>query len=142
VTPAVPLTAPRRSPLRAAAVAGAGCLALAAWNPGDHGVPICPTKAMFGLDCPLCGGLRAVASLTRGHPLVAADHNVLVVALAPLAVAWWLAWWIAARRGRPVPRPAVGAGAWVAVGLVALAFTVVRNLPVAGVPHWLASGAS
>jgi hypothetical protein len=36
----------------------------------------------------------------------------------------------------------IGTAGWIAIGVVALAFTVVRNLPVAGVPHWLASGAA
>jgi hypothetical protein len=127
-------------PLRLAALAAAGCVGLAAWNPGDHGVVVCPTKALIGVDCPLCGGLRAVASFTRGHPLVAADHNVLVVALAPLAVAWWIAWWVAARRGRPPPR--VARPVWMVVAVVAVAFTVVRNLGGSGLPHWLAASAS
>jgi len=136
---AIAIRSRERTPLAVAAVAGAGCLALAAWNPGDHGVAICPTKAITGLDCPLCGGLRAVAQLTRGHIGRAADHNLLVVALAPVAVVWWLLWWRAERLGRPAPRPRVGRAGWVVIAVVAVAFTIVRNLPVGGLPHWLNS---
>jgi hypothetical protein len=142
VTPVATSPLTRSTPLRVGAAAALGCVALAAWNPGDHGVEVCPTKLLTGLDCPLCGGLRAVASLTRGHVARAADHNVLVVALAPRAVLWWCAWWLADRRGRPAPRLHVGRAVWVAVVAIAVAFTVVRNLHVGGLPHWLASARS
>jgi hypothetical protein len=128
------------TPARVAAAAVAGCIGLAAWNPGDDGVGLCPTNLLTGLDCPFCGGMRAVASFTRGHPFLAADHNLFVVALAPLAVVWWVAWWLATRRGRPAPR--IARPVWVAVALVAIVFTVVRNLDVAGLPHWLAAATS
>jgi hypothetical protein len=139
---ATTVTAGRAMPARVAAVAVAGCVGLAAWNPGDHGVGLCPTYVLTGVDCPLCGGLRAVASLTRGHPFVAADHNLLVVVLAPLAVGWWLLWWNASRRGRPAPVPRIGRPAWIAIAVVLLVFTIVRNLSIAGIPHWLAAGTS
>jgi hypothetical protein len=131
-----------RTPWAVAATAGAGCLALAVWNPGDHGTPFCPTKAITGLDCPLCGGMRAVAQLTRGHVGRAADHNLLVVAFAPVAVVWWLMWWRAERLGRPTPSFHLGRVGWSAIAVIAVAFTVVRNLPVGGFPHWLNSSAS
>jgi hypothetical protein len=136
---AIAIRSKPRTPLAVAATAGAGCLALAVWNPGDHGVPICPTKWVTGLDCPLCGGMRAVAQLTRGHIGRAADHNLLVAALAPVAVIWWLMWWQADRRGRPMPRLRVGRVGWTAIVAVAVAFTVVRNLHTGGFPHWLNS---
>src|SRR5215218_9231808 len=132
---AATVTPNRAMPARVAAVAAVGCVGLAAWNPGDHGVTICPTNALLGVDCPFCGGLRAVASFTRGHPLVAADHNLLLVVLAPIAVVWWLAWWTATRHGRPAPVPRLGRPAWIAIAVVVLAFTVARNLDVGGLPH-------
>ena len=136
--------APRASTLREPLALGAGlvgcCAALAVWDPGDHGVPICPTKLLTGLDCPLCGGLRAAASIGRGHLVTAADHNLLVVAAVPVLVVWWLMWLVAASNGRPMPRWTIGRRGWWAIGLVAAVFTVVRNLHVAGLPHWLASG--
>lgn len=118
---------------------GACCVGLAVWNPGDDGTPLCPTKAVLGIDCPLCGGLRAVAALSRGHPLLAADHNVAVVVLAPVVVLWWVVWWWRDRHGRSAPTFTMGRAGWVAVSVVALAFTVVRNLPVTGLPDWLAA---
>jgi len=95
---------------------------------------------LLGFDCPLCGGLRAVAELTRGQPLLAADHNVFVAILAPVAVAWWALWWWRDRRGAAPPRIRIPTVGWAAIVVIALAFTVVRNLPMAGLPHWLAAG--
>lgn len=127
-------------PTRTALALGACCVGLALWHPGDDGVPLCPTKAVLGFDCPLCGGLRAVAELTRGRPLLAADHNVFVAVLAPIAILWWLGWWWRDRRGETAPRVHIPTVGWAAIVTVALAFSVIRNLPVAGVPHWLAAG--
>ncbi len=129
------------APAAIGAAVGACCVGLAVWNPGDHGIPFCPTKAVTGLDCPLCGGLRAVASLTRGHVAAAADHNLLVAVVAPFAVAWWLAAIVATRRGNPVRTPRWNRVSLSAFVFVVVAFTVVRNLRVGGRHNWLASEA-
>jgi hypothetical protein len=139
---ALPSAPPRpagRAPIAVAAGVGAACVALAVWNPGDQGTAICPTRAIFGLDCPVCGGMRAVASLGRLDPLAAADHNVLVLALVPVMVAWWVWWWWADRRGDPAPRLRLPRWAWVTFAVVVVAFTVVRNLDAGPVSHWLAA---
>lgn len=113
---------------------------MAIWNPTDSGTPLCPTKAITGIDCPLCGGLRAIASLTRGNVGLAADHNLLVTSLAPVVVVWWMMWIITSWRGEPAPRnPLWNRAAFWSILAIALVFTVVRNLPIAGVPHWLAA---
>jgi hypothetical protein len=130
-------------PLAVAGVAAAGCLGLALWNPGDHGTPLCPTKAMFNVDCPFCGGLRAVATMTRGHPLVSADHNVLLVALAPFVAVWWVMWMWSSWTDRPMPAsPVRFRTIAIVLGVVAVAFTVVRNVQPGRWGTWLASGAS
>ncbi|WP_131724959.1 DUF2752 domain-containing protein, partial [Mycobacteroides abscessus] len=54
-----------------AAVAGAvaaGCAAVWFGDPTTPGgvLPVCPLKALTGLDCPGCGGLRMVYSLMHG----------------------------------------------------------------------------
>lgn len=118
-----------------------GCAAVAIANPGDGGTPVCLSKAIFGVDCPFCGGLRATNSLLRGDWLAAADHNVLLAVALPLTAALWLVWLVQSLRGRElhlprIPRPAL----WAGLGLLVV-FTVLRNLPVdSGWIHWLASG--
>ncbi len=121
-----------------AATAGA-TLAIALVGPDDGGTPVCASQAVFGIDCPLCGGLRCVSSLARLDLWAAADHNVvLAVALPSLAVVW-VVWMVAALRGRPLRWPRVPIGAWVALGVGLLAFTVARNLGGDGWVGWLAA---
>jgi hypothetical protein len=123
------------------AVAGAalgGLAYLAVVDPNQPGhLPLCPFKALTGLDCPGCGSMRALHDLTHGDVLGALDHNVLVVLALPfLAWRWW-AWTARARSGRPGPQRL--APAWVLWSLVGVlvVFWVVRNLP--GIP-FLGSG--
>jgi len=129
-------------PLAVGAALGVCGVGLALWNPGDNGLPLCPTKALTGLDCPLCGGLRAVSSLTHGQFGAAAGHNVLLAAVIPMAFAWWLLWVVAAARGAPAPRPRWNRAATITCAVVLVAFTVARNLRVGGNLNWLASETS
>ena len=121
-----------------AAVAGATAY-VGVVDPSERGVyPLCPSRLLFGVDCPACGGLRGTHDLLRGHVGQALDHNLLLPGfLAILGVA--LALWLLPLVGRPagtlrLPR-------WATVGAVALvaAFTVARNLPLAPL-EFLASG--
>src|SRR5690606_15006793 len=80
-----------RPPWLAPAVVGAaalgGCALVYALNPVEEGnPPICPFKMMTGMDCPGCGATRSVNALLRGHPGIAADHNLLLVVALPVAV--------------------------------------------------------
>jgi hypothetical protein len=93
-----------------------------AFDPVHRHVPLCPFRALTGLSCPLCGGLRAVSELARGHLAAAARFNLLVVAAVPFVFAWWLVW---LRTGR---RPGIPKPVFAAVVALAVVFTVVRNL--------------
>ena len=113
-----------------------GCAAVGSVDPARSPVPGCPFRALTGLDCPGCGATRGVHQLLRGHPLAALDHNVALAVVVPLAVWSWLAW-----AGAPLPRLGpLRARATGVVLALAVAFAVVRNLPLPGV-RWLASGA-
>jgi hypothetical protein len=121
--------------LAAAGFAAAGVLLLAVRDPhraGAYGV--CPLKALTGLSCPLCGGLRAVHDLTRGDLAAAAGDNLAVLVLLAGAALWWVLW---LRRGgglRPGGLPAVPWWLVRAGGVALLLFTVLRNLPFGGAP--------
>jgi hypothetical protein len=97
----------------------------------------CPLRALTGLDCPFCGGLRAVNDLSHLRLSDAVHSNALLVAVLPLLVAGW-AWWAwRSSHGRPVRAPA-GSRArmlWAAAAAVVLAFTVFRNTPW-GTAYW------
>lgn len=111
-------------------VLGAGAVGvLAVVDPNEPGVyPVCPSLSLFGVLCPLCGGLRGVHALTEGDLVGMVSSNVFV----PVVVVWgvwvWLSWALAVA-GRPrVPPPVLGRRAWVAIGALAVLYMVLRNL--------------
>jgi hypothetical protein len=109
-------------------------LALRFHDPHQHGSwGLCPLRALTGLDCPGCGGLRAVNDLTHGDIGAAASSNLFFVVSIPLIVALWGLWfWRSrqsageARRLLPVGRAKLLVTAYLAVMVV---FTIVRNTP-------------
>ncbi len=99
-------------------------------DPSSGGAyPLCPSRALFGIDCPACGGLRGTHDLLRGDIVGALDHNLLLPILLVVyafAIGLWLRP-LVGRAMRPVrvPRWLVVAGTVVAVG-----FTILRNVPI------------
>ena len=98
-------------------------------EPGHY--PLCPTKALLGIDCPGCGCMRGLYALTHGDLAGAADHNLLLLLAVPFALVLWVRWLMRAWRG---VSPAVSMRAFrlrnrvMIIALVAiLAFGVVRN---------------
>lgn len=126
-------------PLACLGGSAAACVAITIANPSDSGVPLCPTKAVLGFDCPFCGGLRAVASLGRGRVLEALDHNVLLVALVPVVAVWWVLWARSYWLDRPPPRLVVPNWAWNVGATALLGYTVFRNLKGNAVSRYLYS---
>lgn len=138
-------------PLLVAGGVAAATAYVALVDPNQPGhFPLCPLKEMTGLDCPGCGGLRAVHALCHGDLGTALDQNLFVTVLVlPLAVVTWVAWVLRIRAAsrRPGRAPAETAPVTAAAAATALwrrwapyaflaamlAFTVVRNLP--GVPY-------
>ena len=124
------------APLLTAGAVVAATLALYLRDPHEQGSwGICPTKLVSGLDCPGCGGLRAVNDLTHGDLAGAASTNLLFVAAIPLLVVAWVLWVRRAARGETW-RPGPSTRAWTITALVVVvAFVVLRNLP----GSWLAA---
>ncbi len=108
-------------------------------DPSEGGAyPLCPSRVLLGIDCPACGGLRGTHDLLRGDVVAALDHNLLLplwLAIYAVLFATWLLPLIG--RASPTLRPP----RWLLVAgiVIAGAFTVLRNLPVAGL-EFLASG--
>jgi len=84
--------------------------------------PGCPFKLLTGWNCPACGGLRMTHDLLHGDIGAAVVDNVFLTIGLPLLAIWLLVRW---RRGlRLMPIPAA-----VTIGVLALAWAVVRNWP-------------
>ncbi|MDP1876180.1 MAG: DUF2752 domain-containing protein [Actinomycetota bacterium] len=129
-------TRPRRRRMAGPLLAlGGSALALgylAAVDPNEPGhYPLCPTRALFGVDCPGCGLLRGTHDLVTGNVGGALDHNVLILAAVPVLVVLWIRWVMRAWRGSTPPvtyEQFRRRNAILVVSLVAvLAFGVVRN---------------
>jgi hypothetical protein len=98
-----------------------------AFDPQHRHVPLCPFHSATGWWCPLCGGLRGANALAHLQLRPALHDNLLLVAALPVLLIWWLDWVARARRGRP--RRALPGGTVGTVIVVAVAYTVLRNLP-------------
>jgi hypothetical protein len=115
--------------------AGTTLVCAAIWM-GDpttpHGpLPVCPTKALLGIDCPGCGSLRMLYSLMHGNLLAAARFNALALVAIGLLLWAYVAWTygrVAGRRIRSWQHYRWSAA--VTLSLV-LAWFVVRNIPFA-----------
>ncbi len=132
-------TSPRwRAPVATGLAALVGTAVVGIGNPNTTHVPLCPLLAITGLDCPLCGSLRAVHSLTRADLLGALDHNLVFTAAAPfLVVAYGI--WLLRSLGRPVaPKLRLPPWTFSALLVLGLVWGVIRNVPAFG---WLGSGA-
>ena len=109
-------------------------------DPAEGGVfPVCPTRTVLGLDCPGCGALRGTHDLLRGDVVAALDHNLLLpllLALPALALVLWLRPLV----GLPEQRLRVPRAVLVAGLTLAVAFAVLRNLPVAGLEFLASDG--
>ena len=136
VVPALVDERSRRRRLLAPLATGVGVLGglgyLAAVDPNTPGhYPLCPTQALFGLDCPGCGTLRGTHELVTGNVAGALDNNVLLIVFLPLAVVLWVRWVLRAWRGRT---PAVSRAVFqrrttvmITVLVAVLAFGIIRN---------------
>lgn len=123
-----------------AAGAVTGCAMLALVDPNEPGhYPVCPTQALLGLDCPACGGLRAVHALTHGDVVRALDHNVLLLVALPAALLTWWAWARVAV-GRPARTVRWPSWAGATAIVVATVFAVARNVPIDAL-RWLDAAA-
>jgi hypothetical protein len=120
-------------PLLVGALAVGGCAAVWIGDPTTPGgfIPVCPTKALLGVDCPGCGTMRMIYSLLHGDLVGAVRFNaVALVAFGLLAVAY-ATWTYGRFTGRQIKGWQHHRWAPVVALVVMSAWFVVRNLPFA-----------
>ncbi|MGH3497699.1 MAG: DUF2752 domain-containing protein [Nocardioidaceae bacterium] len=125
-----------RQPLATAAVLAGAVTLLRFHDPHQSGsYGYCPLKYLTGINCPGCGGLRAVNDLAHGQWVAAASSNLLLVVAVPVVAGLWLRWMVRRSRGQDAAMATLGPRALKMLVTVALLFMVVRNLPFGA---WLA----
>lgn len=106
----------------------AGSWVLYTYPPAEHAFyPRCLFHVLTGLQCPGCGGTRALYHLLHLHVGEALRYNALVTALAPIALAWFIFWYSAVvLRGRaPVLR--ISRPVAVCLYVIVVIFAAARN---------------
>jgi hypothetical protein len=126
-----------RSPRWAAPVAALVCMAAAVGytlisdptKSSPDAAPTCLLKLTTGLDCPGCGGTRAMWYVLHGDLPAAARHHILFVFALPFLLYLYLAWALAHSFGWRLPQLRISPtviGVFLAIWMV---FSVLRNLP-------------
>ena len=101
---------------------GLAYVGLADPHSSDFVFPACPFKLLTGWNCPACGGLRMTHDLLHGDLAAAVVDNVFLLVGLPALLAWILVRW---RTGRPImTMPAIAV-----IAVLAITWTVVRNMP-------------
>ncbi len=112
--------------------ASAAVVALNDPSAANSKFPGCAFHATTGLWCPGCGLTRGFHQLLTGHPMAALGYNLFVpLVLVAMVGSWWT--WLRSSWGRPTrPWPRwVRPFAAVVMPVVLVAYTVLRNIPVA-----------
>lgn len=124
----------RAAPVAGACAAAAAAVLLAANDPSAAGsrFAACQFHAATGLWCPGCGLTRGTHALLNGDLAGTFGYNVFTpFALVALALGWWS--WTRRAWGRTalrMPSWVTDRGLW-ALLAVAVAYGVLRNIPVA-----------
>ena len=101
---------------------GLAYVGLADPHSADFVFPACPFKLLTGWNCPACGGLRMTHDVLHGDLAGAVVDNVFLLVGLPVLLAWILVRW---RTERPIMMmPAIAV-----IAVLAITWTVVRNLP-------------
>lgn len=94
-------------------------------------LPVCPSKALFGIVCPGCGGMRMLYSALHGDIGAALHYNAVSFVIGFLLVWSTVAWTMSRLRGRRVRSWLHYRWAPLAFAVVFSIWFVIRNLPFA-----------
>jgi hypothetical protein len=111
-----------------AGAATAGCAVLYRFSPTENGFyPLCPFHALTGLQCPGCGGTRAMYQMLHLHFDRAFHLNAMVTVLGPFALAWFAYCYYSILRRDHLPEVRLSQRAVASLCMLALVYAVVRN---------------
>ncbi len=112
------------------ALLAAGGAYLYWFEPGKTGIfPICPFRALTGLNCPGCGTTRALHQLLHGHVVAAFELNPLTILLLPVLAYALVSFTKSAITGRPMPDISIQPRyVWLSL-IVMCGFWIFRNTP-------------
>ncbi|NYF57601.1 hypothetical protein HDA35_003432 [Micromonospora purpureochromogenes] len=126
-----------RSPRWAAPLAALGCVGIGMayalvsdpTRSDPDAAPSCLLKLTTGLDCPGCGGTRALWYVLHGDLPAAARHHFLFVFALPFLAYLFVAWAGQQAFGWRLPELRISSPVIAGFLAVWLAFSVARNLP-------------
>ncbi|MEH0840802.1 DUF2752 domain-containing protein [Micromonospora sp. CPCC 205711] len=126
-----------RSPRWAVPLAAVGCVGLGMayalvsdpTRSDPDAAPSCLLKLTTGLDCPGCGGTRALWYVLHGDIPAAARHHFLFVFALPFLAYLFVAWAGERAFGWRLPQLRISSPVIAGFLVAWLAFSVVRNLP-------------
>lgn len=108
-----------------------GALAVGYFDPTNAGFfPVCPLYRMTGIACPGCGLTRGFHALFRGDILTALDYNAMLPAYLFIFGYFIVSLVLTATKSQGLSWKIFPPVAMYAFLIVALVFTVLRNLPV------------
>jgi hypothetical protein len=121
------------APLLVAASTSLVCAVAWASDPTTPGgpLPVCPTKALLGIDCPGCGSARMLYSLLHGDVVAAARFNALALVALVLLVWAYVAWTYGRLTGRRIRGWQHRRWSALVTLLLVGAWFLVRNIPFA-----------
>lgn len=116
-----------------AAAASAVCVGVWLGDPTTPNgpIPVCPTKALLGIDCPGCGSMRMIYSVLHGNLLAAARFNALGLVAVGLLIWAYVAWTYGHVVGRRIRSWQHTRWAALTTLVLYVVWFVVRNIPVA-----------
>ena len=123
---------PLIAPLGVALAAGGACCVVWVCNPMVPGgpLPVCPTRALLGIDCPGCGSMRMLYSLMHGDVIAALHFNAAAVLALPLLL-WAYVSWVRERvTGKTVTSWQHKRWAPIIALAVVCIWFVIRNVPI------------
>jgi hypothetical protein len=121
---------PAVAPLGVAAAGVCGCFLLTLADPTTPGgpTPLCPTKAIFGIDCPGCGSARMIYSLCHLDISAAISYNA-VAFVGLLLLMWSWVVWLGKAFGKRLPNWQDWRYSSITVGVVIVVWGIIRVLP-------------